>query len=218
MRIHPLLVHCAAGMFSCGAVLAQQSTDRAYSAVGSAMAQNLRLGDLQLSEAELAAFLEGMRAAARGQPYLLDEAGVQLMEQLQRRLIPPADDGRVQRWLVEAKHHYQLQQSSSGLLYRMQGGQGPRPRREDTVVISYQTRAPDGQTPLASLSRQSVRTNVGDLMPGMAEALIMMPLGAEAQLVIPPDLSFSDGAWPEDVERGAPLVMIMRLENIIPRD
>lgn len=194
---------------------------RPYAAVGSIMAQNLRLADLEMSESELEAFLDGMRAAARGRPYPIDGDGARTMEQLQQRLLARANvapaESAVSQYLEQAKQQFQLQQSSSGLLYRLQGGAGPRPRPEDIVVVSFQTRAADGKTELPQLSGKSVRTRVGDLMPALVEALRMMPIGSEAQLVIPPHLSFGQGKWPAGVERGSPLVMRVRLEDIAPQ-
>lgn len=217
----PVVVAVALSFICVGAVAAPDDAHmRAYAAVGSVMGQNLRLADLRLSDAELEAFLDGMRMAARGQPHTLDAEGVRTMEMLQQRLaslLPAvAESSPVERYLDEAKHRFQLQQSETGLLFRVQNGAGPRPRPEDTVVITYETRSADGRTELPQLSRTSVRVKVSDLMPGLVEALQMMPLAAEAQLVIPPHLSFGSGAWPDGVEENAPLIMRVRLEDIVP--
>jgi FKBP-type peptidyl-prolyl cis-trans isomerase len=52
------------------------------------------------------------------------------------------------------------------------------------------------------------------MLPGLMEGLQMMTVGATAVFVLPPSLSFGEGAWPEGVERGSPLVYYMSLGDV----
>jgi FKBP-type peptidyl-prolyl cis-trans isomerase FkpA len=119
-------------------------------------------------------------------------------------------------YMREARQRFAMQQTDSGLLYRLEAvGAGSRPRRDDTIVLSFSALAPDGKTELPQLSRQKLRTKVADLLPGLAEGVQMIALGSRILFIVPPKLSFANGEWPAGIEPGTPLIFRVELQDII---
>ncbi|HYP17125.1 MAG TPA: hypothetical protein VEQ65_07925, partial [Opitutus sp.] len=166
-----------------------------YAAVGTALAQNIRLRELNWSDAQLDAFLAGIRAARAGRQYTIDGTARQLLAEVQRLASTRSSDGggthfdRLRHFLESARQDYLLQQSDSGLLYRVKGGLGPRPRPQDRVVLRISASGPDGN-PLPVLSSNETKAEVADLLPGLAEGVQLMALGGEAFFVLSPHHSF----------------------------
>jgi FKBP-type peptidyl-prolyl cis-trans isomerase len=108
-----------------------------------------------------------------------------------------------------------MQQSDSGLLYRIIGaGAGVRPRVDDTVVVTLLAKAPDGQTDLPQLSRENARMKVSEMLPGLAEGVQRLALGGTEMLVLPPSLSFGNGEWPQGLQPGMPLLFQIELKEV----
>ncbi|MEO7598764.1 MAG: FKBP-type peptidyl-prolyl cis-trans isomerase [Opitutus sp.] len=121
--------------------------------------------------------------------------------------------------MKSARANFGLQQSDSGLLFKvLAAGGGPRPRKEDTVVLSVKATAPDGKTALPQLTGEHVRVHVRDLLPGLVEGIRMMTLGSRMVLVVPPALSFANAAWPAGIPTGIPLLFELSLEDIVTEE
>jgi FKBP-type peptidyl-prolyl cis-trans isomerase len=206
----------------------------AYASMGSAVATNMRFTELGWTDAQFAAFLTGFRSAFEGKPYPANEATRRLFAETQESLAArdsalasspsaPAPSSspasthfdRLDHYLATARENFELQKTSSGLLYRINGGSGPRPRPQDTIVINLSAKAPDGTSALPQLSSSGVRTKVADLLPGLAEGVQMIALGGRGFFVLPPHLSFGKGPWPAGLEPGMPLIYELDLTDIV---
>jgi FKBP-type peptidyl-prolyl cis-trans isomerase FkpA len=187
----------------------------AYSALGSSMVINGRLTALGWNDEQIAAFLEGMRAAFQGKPVPMDAAAQALAAETGRKVAAAASPGGgLAAFLKDAKARYGLQVSTSGLAYNVTPGRnGIRPRPGDEVVFSCKVSGPDGAL-LPSLSSDRVRSRVDDLIPGLREGLQMMVVGSRALFVLPPDLTFGRGSWPEGLRPGSPLVYRIVLDDV----
>ncbi len=201
----------------------------AYTAFGRVVAKTFRLDELRLTDAQFEALLTGLRQVHSGQPPSPPDPDTQrILDSIQQRIAafqnsaatpPPttSPDDPVHRYLESARASLMLQQSPSGLLYRVIGsGAGPRPRLEDTVIIDIIAKAPDGKTDLPQLSRQDSKIAVSALLPGLAEGIQMLALGGSQILVLPPNLSFGHGPWPEGLDPGMPLLFQINLKDILP--
>jgi len=203
----------------------------AYSQFGTSLAQSAHLSQLGWTEAQFDAFIAGMRAAFRGQPVPMDDAGRRLAEQTGRALqdlasgkaaAPAAgpaepDPAGVQAYYRQLTKRLGLQWSLSGLGYNVSpGASGERPRPGDTVVLSCQALAADTTSPLAPLSSDRVRVKMADLLPGLLEGLQMMTVGSHAVFVLPAQLSFGGGRWPDGVTPGAPIIFKIGLIEVLP--
>jgi FKBP-type peptidyl-prolyl cis-trans isomerase len=124
-------------------------------------------------------------------------------------------DHRLERFMARARENYSMMLSSSGLLFRVQGGTGPRPRPDDTIIVNIAAKAPDGKTDLPQISAPNVRTKVAHLLPGLAEGVQMIALGGEGFFILPPHLSFGVGEWPPGLEPGMPLLYRLTLTDVI---
>ena len=199
----------------------------AYSAVGSDFARDTCLAGLGWDEKQLGAFLEGVRATFRGQPYLLDKRAQQLQVEIATRLVALrskaeqarldfSQPGRLQTYMKDVTKQYALQLSDSGLAYALMPRQdGFRPGPDDTVVVTCEAVAADQQTELPQISAKHQRCKVATLLPGLAEGVQMLTPGGRALLVLPPDLSYGTGEWPAGVERGAPILFTVTLHEIV---
>lgn len=200
----------------------------AYSAFGSSLAQTGHFADLGWSEAQFNAFLEGIRAAYQGKGYPMDEAAQRLAVEMSRRIGEIAarerqqpvvwtagDKGQLGKYFKDMQKRLSLQISNSGLGYNVQPGQnGIRARPGDTIVLTCNATAADGTTRLPQLSAEKITVKMEGMLPGLMEGLQMMTVGAEAVFVIPPDLSFGSGRWPDGVQQGSPLVYWVTLHSV----
>jgi len=159
-------------------------------------------------------------------PFPFDAAAHVLSERIDARIAelsaaPSAgaavDAREIEQYMRRAREGLGMQQSASGLLYLVvQPGAGPRPRHNDRIVLSFTAVAADGKTPLPQLAVQKLRTNISDLLPGLAEGVQLIALGGRAAFVVPPNLSFATGHWPAGVEAGMPIIFRVELEDILP--
>jgi FKBP-type peptidyl-prolyl cis-trans isomerase FkpA len=94
--------------------------------------------------------------------------------------------------------------TASGLRFQMlKPGTGPRPAPEDAVLISYEGRLADGK--VFDRSEQPVGMMVSGVIPGFAEALLMMNQGGTYRFWIPGALAYGpegtpDGTIPPNAE------------------
>lgn len=206
---------------------AQAADDSAsYAAIGSAIAKNMRLSDLHWSEAQFDAFVSGLRAGYNGQDYPIDAKAQRLFEDMNRRVAElqqqdkqgNSDQNRLERYMRQAREAMHMQQTESGLLYHVEvPGKGPRPLPDDTIVVSFTARAPDGKTELPQLAGRQLRVKVSDLLPGLAEGIQLMALGSRILIIAPPQLTFADGQWPDGIDRGIPIWFDVQLDDIAAR-
>jgi FKBP-type peptidyl-prolyl cis-trans isomerase len=200
----------------------------AFSEVGSDLVMANHLDDMGWSEAQVSAFIDGIRAAMGGKPFPLTDAARQVSERINQRKAEIearaseqdfARPGRLENYLKDICKRLKLKQTESGLCYAIKPGEtGMRPGPDDTVVVSINARAFDGQTPLAQLSPQKAHMRVADTFPGFTEGLQMMNVGSTAIFVLPPALSFGSGTWPPGVARGTPIIFQVALEDVVSGD
>lgn len=86
----------------------------------------------------------------------------------------------------------------SGLQYKViKKGTGPKPTASDTVVVNYEGRLIDGKVFDSSYQRgQPASFPVNQVVKGWQDALVMMPVGSEWELYLPPDLAYGDADIP----------------------
>jgi FKBP-type peptidyl-prolyl cis-trans isomerase len=200
----------------------------AFSAVGSDLVMANHLDQMGWSEAQISAFIDGIRAAIGGKPFPSTDGARQISERINQRKAEFeareseqefARPGRLEDYLKDICKRLRLKQTDSGLCYAIQPGEtGMRPGPDDTVVVGITAWAFDGKTVLAQLSDPKAQVRVAGIFPGLAEGLQMMNVGAKAIFVLPPALSFGSGKWPPGVVRGTPLIFQITLDNVISGD
>ena len=195
----------------------------AYEQLGWAAARSAGIADLNWSEAELAAFVAGLRAAHEKRAVPMGEAGRRLLADMQRRVAEvrarekAEQDPKLSEFMRTIRASADLQMTDSGLLGRIiMPGAGPRPRIGDEVVVNLDVKMPDGRTGIPALSGQDAQMKVGEMPPGVNEALQMLALGGRGVFVVPPHLSFGSGQWPEGLPPGTPILLQLELKDILP--
>jgi FKBP-type peptidyl-prolyl cis-trans isomerase FkpA len=194
-----------------------------YAAIGAGIAENMKLSQQHWTEAQFDAFVSGLRAGYNGQTLPIDAKAQRIFEEMNRRIADlqqqdksgGSDQNRLERYMREAREAMHMQQTESGLLYHIEvPGKGPRPLPDDTIVVTFTARAPDGKTELPQLAGHQMRMKVGDLLPGLAEGIQLMALGGRILIIAPPQLTFADGQWPEGIDRGIPIWFDVQLDDI----
>lgn len=200
----------------------------AYASLGSNFARDTGLARLGWTEEQFKAFLDGIQATYRGQPYVFSEQAVRLQKDVQERLKQASEEvvreqldfsrpGRLQAFMKDIAKEHSLQFSDSGLAYRLVSrGSNLHPGPDDAVMLSCEAIAPDGRTALSALALKQQRVKVSDLLAGLAEAVQMMSPKGSALIVLPPDLSYGSGPWPEGVPPGSPIICMVQLHEIVP--
>ena len=200
-----------------------------FGAIASALDLDLHCAELGWTDAQVAAFLDGMRAAFQGQPAPLDENARRLLADIsrdiadisaRRKLEAPRSPDRAARlewYMKRMRDRLGLQQADNGLAYRVESGRGGvRPRRGDTVVFTCVATSADGATKLPQMSSERVRMQMDSLLPGLMQGLQMMTIDSSAVFILVPKLSFGDNEWPVGVQRGAPIILTVTLYDVVP--
>lgn len=189
-----------------------------YAALGTFMADNSRLADLGWTKEQFAAFQEGFRSSYEGRGVPLDDAAKKLRDEVSQRVQAMMERERpnpVQEYFKMLTEKEGVKRTPSGLHYRItEEVEGDSPRANDTVVISFAARLPDGQS-MPALSKTRTRVAVQDLLPGLAEGVQLLKVGGKALLYLPPGLSFSEKNWPSQLPKGMPIAFFVELHDVI---
>ncbi len=190
-----------------------------YAGLGSFMAENNRIPDLNWTEAQFAAFLEGFRASYEGRGLPLDDDAKRLRDQISQKvqaMLTAEQPNPMEEYFKTLREKEGVLKTPSGLHYRItETGSGPTPQPGDAVVISFAGRLPDGRT-LPPLTKARVKMVVRDLLPGLAEGVQLLRVGGKALVYLPPELAFTEQNWPAQLPKGTPLVFFLELHEITP--
>lgn len=108
----------------------------------------------------------------------------------------------------------------SGLQYRVLiEGHGPMPQDGDNVSCHYTGALIDGKvfdkTDWAANPRSF---NIGQVIPGWAEALKLMKVGSKWEVTVPPQLAYGSRGVGRDIGPNEVLVFEIELLNIMPKE
>lgn len=192
-----------------------------YAALGSFMAENNRIPDLNWNEEQFAAFLNGVRASYEGRGYPMDEDAKRLRDEINgkvQKMLAADHPDPVEDYFKTLREKEHVLQTPSGLHYRItEQGTGKQATADSMVLISYSAKLPSGES-LPTLTRMRVRSAVSDLLPGLREGVQLLKTGGKALVYVPADLSFGSGEWPADVPHGAPIVFFLELHEVTEKD
>lgn len=198
-----------------------------FASLGSNFARDTGLNQLGWTEAQFNAFIDGVRATYRGQGYVFTDDANRLRTEVQEKLriasekleqaqLDFSQPQRLQSYMKDAAKQYKLQFSDSGLAFTLVArNSNLHPGPDDSVVLSCESFAADRRTPVPALALKQQRTKVSALVPGLAEIVQMMSPDGSALVVLPPDLSFGAGPWPEGVPPGSPVICMLQLHEIV---
>ncbi|HJU07038.1 MAG TPA: FKBP-type peptidyl-prolyl cis-trans isomerase [Rhodanobacteraceae bacterium] len=97
-------------------------------------------------------------------------------------------------YLAKNKTQPGVKTTADGLQYQViSQGSGPRPTASDTVQINYTGSFVNGKVFDSTAQHQPAgpaTIDLGNVIPGMREALTLMPVGSHYKIVIPPNLAY----------------------------
>jgi FKBP-type peptidyl-prolyl cis-trans isomerase len=110
-----------------------------------------------------------------------------------------------------------IKTTPSGLEYEViEPGAGATPTPADVARIEYRGTLPNG-TEFDATKGQPVNLPVGQMIPGFAEALTLMPRGSRYRIWIPPELAYGDRPPPgSPIQAGAVLVFDLTMHDFAP--
>jgi FKBP-type peptidyl-prolyl cis-trans isomerase len=106
--------------------------------------------------------------------------------------------------------------TKSGLQYKIiKPGAGQKPNENSTIECRYQGSLVNGTLFEQSPPNKSVVIKISDLIPGLKEALSLMPVGSKWEVFIPPKLGFAELDNAPNVGPAAILVYKLELLKIV---
>jgi len=132
-----------------------------------------------------------------------DDAGAMMMSLHNEMMVKQQDSMREtaeknkadgEAFLADNAKKQGVKTLKSGLQYKViKMGNGKKPRADQTVRVHYSGRMIDGNEFDSSHKRgQPVTFEVGNVIPGFAEALQLMPAGSKWEIYIPSHLAYGE--------------------------
>jgi FKBP-type peptidyl-prolyl cis-trans isomerase FkpA len=198
--------------------------DRASYVVGLDLAKNVAPVK---DEVDIELVVQALRDAHAGRAVLLDaaqadEARRQFTQHLRERreqeqvaLAAKNRDAGAAFLATNAKEQG-VRVTASGLQYRvLREASGPRPNEADTVRVDYIGRLLDGRAFEDTYAiDHSASFALSQVMPGLGEALRLMPVGAKYRFWLPAELAYAEHGLPGQIEPNATLVFEIELLEI----
>jgi len=173
------------------------------------------------------AFMQGVEDAYMGRPPAIPAAE---MERLKAEALRRAEEQRARylkqiaeknlqesrKFLEENARREGVRTTASGLQYVvLKEGDGPRPTDGDRVRIHYRGTLVDGTEFDSSYGRpEPVTCGLGEVIPGLAEAIKLMRTGSKYRVFVPPELAYGAAGKPPVVGPNAALIFEVELLGI----
>jgi FKBP-type peptidyl-prolyl cis-trans isomerase FklB len=171
-------------------------------------------------------FIKGLKDASGGKPLLVTEEKLRsvlngFQSDLRRNLktkhtLQAAENIRGgKKFLEENKKKPGVIALPNGLQYRViKEGDGKKPIETDTVTCNYVGTVINGSKFDASEVGKPVSLNLSQIIPGMRQALMLMPVGAHWQLFIPSPLAYGPRSVGADIGANETLIFDLELVSI----
>jgi FKBP-type peptidyl-prolyl cis-trans isomerase FklB len=189
-------------------------TDRISYSLGHQLGRDLQRQGVQ---ADMKAILRGLEDGLAGETPLLPAGEMETLLKALKQNIVTTQQEDMQHELEERRRKREQSRQEgaaflatnakkpgvttlpSGLQYRViKAGQGRRPALTDTVTVNYHGRLINGNEFGSTRAGAPERFSVNEVIPGLEEALLLMPQGSKWELYIPPELGFGRRGALED--------------------
>ena len=173
------------------------------------------------------AFIRGLLDGLSGKNPLLSDEEIRSIQQAAIMEMRIKLSGKRQIWgesnrkngaayCAENAKRRHVTTTPSGLQYEiLEKGEGPIPKITDKVHIHYIGTQIDGEEFDSSEPLGKPATfNVGGVIPGMTEALLMMPVGSKWRIVLPSDLAYKEQGAGSKIGPNATLIFEIELVGI----
>jgi FKBP-type peptidyl-prolyl cis-trans isomerase FklB len=158
----------------------------------------------QLTDAELNTIISGVQEEIRQkQMQVMEEQGEENKKQ-------------GEAFLAENTKKDGVVTLPSGLQYKvLTAGTGKKPVESDTVLCNYKGTFLDGtEFDSSAQAGKPVPFEIRGIIPGMKEALLLMPVGSKWQVVIPSNLAYGDHGAANVIGPNATLIFEIELVSI----
>jgi len=178
-------------------------------------------------EVDIDVVVEALRAAYAGEPVLLDDTQA---EAVRKRFTAHLREKReAAQVALAAKNHSDGEiflgrnakregviTTASGLQYEvLRAAQGPRPKSDDTVRVNYTGSLLDGRRFEDTYAVDHASSfALKQVLPGLAEAIPLMPVGAKYRFWLPARLAYAERGLDGQIEPGSTLVFEIELLEI----
>ena len=204
-----------------GAQAANLANDeqKALYAIGAAISQSL--GDLALSEAELAIVTSGLSDGVMKRPLKVDPQAmapkIQQLVQARSAVVADAQKKTGATFLAKAAAESGASKTASGAIVSvMKQGSGPSPKASDTVKVHYQGTLIDGTVFDSSIQRgQPATFPLSNVIKCWTEGVQLIKVGGKSRLVCPAAIAYGDRGSPPKIKPGATLVFEVELLEIV---
>jgi len=184
----------------------ETESDRISYSLGHQLAGDLKGQGVELDEAVM---LQGLRDGLAGNEPQLDTKEMQaLLLKMKQEILEKAKEQQLAKLEARRIKAEQTRKEAevflttntskpgvntlpSGLQYKViKPGKGSKPSLSDTVTVHYRGKLINGNEFGTTYGGEPENLLVKEVIPGMQEALQLMPEGAKWELYIPPDLAF----------------------------
>lgn len=171
-------------------------------------------------------FIKGLKDASSGKPLLLSEEKLRsvlngFQSDLRRNLktkhtLAAAENIRSgKKFLEENKKKPGVITLPNGLQYlEIKAGDGKKPIENDTVNCNYVGTLINGTRFDVSETGKPASLNLAQIIPGMRQALMLMPVGSHWQLFIPSPLAYGPRSVGADIGANETLIFDLELVSI----
>lgn len=188
-------------------------------AIGQQIGKNLKAQNIDIDPATLAV---AMKDAMAGKSDMKDDeiqkAMMKLQENAMKKQQEAAEDNKKKsaEFLEKNKTAEGVKVTASGLQYKVEKeGDGPMPKKEDTVKCHYTGTLISGEKFDSSVDRgQPAEFPVAGVIPGWTEALQMMKVGSKYKLFIPAELAYGASGRP-GIPANSALIFEVELLEIV---
>jgi len=170
----------------------------------------------KVSNTEL--FQKGMDDVLLNKTLMIDAASVASnLDGYQKRLISQRSAQQERSLFENIKGKEGVGTLPSGVAYViMKAGNGMRPQLNDSVLINVKGFLPDGNIFEDTYAKKSpLRVTPAGLIPGMAEALQIIPVGSTWRLFVPSALGYAERGIPGLVPAYSALVFELELIEVV---
>jgi FKBP-type peptidyl-prolyl cis-trans isomerase len=184
------------------------------------------LSELEFSQADIAAFIKGLSAAASGKdtPFELEKIGPQMDAFMQKKQAAFMAKAKSKSLEATAAYFAKLKETNknvvelpSGLRYEIvKPGEGPFPKASDTVRVNYTGTLIDGTVFDATSQHQPPEPSefpLEGVIPGWTEGIQKINKGGKLKLYVPSHLAYGDDSQGK-IPPGSTLIFDVELLEI----
>lgn len=159
----------------------------------------------------------GVAAWLAGGALILAIVGVTVWAGTQSQVAAVRQDDM--RYLADNGKKPGVTTTATGLQYNvLRQGSGPKPARDDLVLVHYEGKLVDGTVFDSSYSRgQPAAFPLDQVIPGWTEGVQLMPVGSKYHFVVPPQLGYGAKGAGGVIPPGAVLQFDVELLAVKPK-